>query len=203
MKHTLCTVVAVLLSAFLWAQDGKLLSYTREFEMPDVDAKDFFWSLYHSWQENTSYRNGYPIGENITTSTRNVDTESLVMEFRGRVENYTGIEEGLRKDLFTAYYDFSYTMSISIIQGRVFFEMTEISGYVRGYDLSDNWGSLHNYMTEGPEGVRRGLYGSYWRKHDRILRGYLQEFFLMATERLYENAVADPWTPSSGSRHRD
>lgn len=201
MKPLICILSAVLLSASVWAQDGKLLSYTREFEMPDVDAKDFLWSLYHSWQENTSYRNGYPIGDDISTSAGKLDKESLTMESRARVENYTGVEEGLEKDLFTAYYDFSYTMSISIIQDRVLFEMTEISGYVRGYDLSDNWGSLHNYMTEGPEGVRRGLYGSYWRRHDRILRGYLQEFFLMATERLYENAIADPWTPSSESWH--
>lgn len=198
MKPLICILAAALLSVSVWAQEGKLLSYTREFEMPEVEDTDFLWSLFHSFQENTSYQNGYPIGEEISTlSDSIVDKEARILTFRARVENYTGVEDGLWKDLFGAYYDFDYTMFVSIAQGRVLFEMTEIAGRVRGYDLSDHWGTLQNYMTEGSADVRRGLYGPYWRKHDRILRGYLQEFFQMATERLYENAVADPWTPSS------
>ena len=195
MKHLLNILAAALLSASVWAQEGKLLSYTREFEMPDVEETDFFWSLFHSYQENTSYQNGYPIGEAINVLSNIVDKESFILMFRARVENYTGVKDGLWKDLFGAYYDFDYTMSVSISQGRVLFEMTEIVGRVRGYDLSDHWGTLQNYMTEGSADVRRGLYGPYWRKHDRILRGYLQEFFQMATERLFETAIADTWTP--------
>lgn len=190
MKPMICMLSAVLLSASLWAQDGKLLSYTREFEMPDKDPKEFLESLYESYLENTgaydSWARGYALGDNQSLET--LDYEAKVLAFRGRVENYTGVS-GLRDGVFGSNYSFSYTMSISITGDRILFEMTEIRGQMNGNSLSRKWGTLNDYMTEGTDGVRGGLYGPVWRHSDRVLRGYLQEFFNQATQRMYDSVT--------------
>ncbi len=117
-----------------------------------------------------------------------MDYDAKVLAFRGRVENYTGVSE-LRDGTFGSNYSFSYTMSISITGDRVLFEMTEIRGQMNGNSLSRDWGTLDDYMTEGTDGVRGGLYGPVWRRSDRILRGYLQEFFDQATQRMYDSVT--------------
>lgn len=119
MKHLFCLLATALLSMSLWAQKGKLLSYTREFEVPDKDPKEFL-------------------------------------------------------------------LSVSVTGHRVLFEMTEIVGLVNGNSLSRENGTMDDFMKKGTEDVRGGLYGWYWRKHDRILRKYLQEFFDEATQLLFD-----------------
>lgn len=167
-----------------------MLSYTREFEMPDKDSRAFLKGLYESYLENSGaydgWARGYALGDNQSLET--LDYDAKVLAFRGRVENYTGVS-GLRDGLFGSNYSFSYTMSISITDDRVLFEMTEIRGQMNGNSLSRDWGTLNDYMTDGKEGVRGGLYGPVWRRSDRILRGYLQEFFDQATQRMYDSVT--------------
>lgn len=190
VKPLICILSAVLLSASAWAQDGKLLSYTREFKLPDKDYKELLESLLESYQENSGaydgWARGYALGDGLSLET--LDYDAKVLAFRGRVENYTGVS-GLRDGLFGSNYAFSYTMSISLTGDRVLFEMTEIRGQMNGNSLSRKWGTLNDYMTEGTDGVRGGLYGPVWRRSDRILRGYLQEFFDQATQRMCDSVT--------------
>lgn len=190
MKPLLCILAAALLSVSVWAQEGKLLSYTREFEIPDKDPKEFLGCLLESYRENSGaydgWARGYALGDNQSLET--LDYEAKVLAFRGRVENYTGVS-GLRDGMFGSNYSFSYTMSISITGNRVLFEMTEIRGQMNGNSLSRKWGTPDDFMTEGTEGVRGGLYGPVWRRSDRILRGYLQDFFDQATQLMYDSVT--------------
>lgn len=187
MKRFFCLLCAALLSVSLWGQERNLLSFTREYELPDKDPKVFLWNVFTSYQELTSYKSGCRLG-NSMRYTSCLDRDSGVLSYRAHVENYTGAE-GLRAEMFGPVYSFVYTMSVSITGRRVLFEMTEIVGLVNGNSLSQEKGTVDDFMTEGTQDVRGGLYGAYWRKHDRILREYLQEFFDDAAQLLYDSAT--------------
>ena len=184
MKPMFCILAALLLSFPLKAQEAKLLSYTREFDITGMDAQELLTDLFHSCQEYTMYKTNYQLGDRHDI---HLDQEAMVLDYEAYVENYTHVN-GLWKEFFGPIYDFRYTMSIAITGDILLFEMSKIHGCVNGYELN-NEGWVWGYMTEGNSGVRRGLYGPYWRRHDRLLRGHLQEFFDNATQLLYDSVT--------------
>ena len=189
-----CILAALLLSFPLKAQEAKLLSYTREFDITGMDAKSILDQLFEVYLEYTGYDENAILGESL--AEYNFDHEANVFEFRATVKDYAS-DDGVRDGLFGNVYDFYYTLSMSVIGNRLLFEMTEIHGRVNGEELNKD-GGIFGYMTEGPSGVRGGLYGSYWRKHDRILREYLQDFFIQSTQLMYDSVTGStPFRSSS------
>lgn len=163
MKPLICILAAALLSVSAWAQESKPLSYTAEIEVPGMDAGEVYerickWTSGAGTSDAYGFRGSYP------------DIGAKILSINGHVKDY------LRGGAWTHDYSFGYVLNLVCLDGKLVVEMTDIHGQVDGNALDRDylgWG----YMTEGPEGVRRGLYAPYWRRHDRILRGYLQEFF--------------------------
>ena len=163
MKPLICILAAALLSASVWAQESKPLTYTAEINVPGLDAGEVYdrickWSSGAGTSDAYGFRGAYP------------DVEAKILSLDGHVKDY------LHGGALTHDYSFGYVLNLVCLDEKLVVEMTDIHGQVDGNALDKNYLDW-SFMTEGPEGIRSGLFASYWRRHDRILRGYLQEFF--------------------------
>lgn len=187
MKSLYCLFAALLLTVSLRAQEAKLLSYTREFDIAGMDPVKLHHDLIDSVLENSGlereFSGEYPLGDARPDIANSTDDVILL---KGTVRNLSHV--GGLFESFLASYEFDYTMSIALLGDRLLFEMSRIRGCMNGYDLNEENGDWC-YMTEDASTVRRGIYGSIWRKHDRLLRGHLQEFFDRATQLLYDSVT--------------
>ena len=178
MKRLFCLLCATALSVSLWGQDGKPLTYITEFDIPGWTAEELF-NHYSTWflQENHFVR------DHFGWTTYDYNFASWKYYINGSFWDFQ-----MEDKMFAFSYSVSYCLRLAFRDGEVEMELTEIQAW-DGKDELWDW-RKYPFLTQGSEGVRRGLYGWWWRSQDRKVREWLSAWFNEISGILYEAAAS-------------
>ena len=178
MKPLLCILASVLLSVSVWAQESKPLTYITEFDVPGWTAEELFYH-YREWvlQDPEFVR------EHFGWTRYDSNFASNVFFISGSIWDFK-----MEDKTFAFSYSVSYCLRISCSDGNVELELSDIQAW-EGKDEIWDW-QQYGSLTQGPEGVRRGLYGWWWRSCDRKVRAWLESWFDEISGILYEAAAS-------------
>lgn len=177
MRRLICILSAALLSASLWAQDSKPLTYSTEFDVPGWTAEELFYH-YREWV----LKDPDFIREHFGQTRYDSNFATPVFYIGGSIWDFE-----MEDKMFAFSYSISYSIRLAFRDGEVEMELTEIQAWV-GKDEIWDW-RKYSFLTQNDEGVRRGLYGWWWRSQDRKVREWLSAWFNEISGILYD-AVA-------------
>ena len=178
MRRLICILSAALLSASLWAQESAPLTYSTEFDVPGWTAEELF-EHYRAWVlQDPDY-----IREHFGQTRYYSNFETPVFYINGSIWDFE-----MEDKMFAFSYSISYSIRLAFRDGLVEMELTDISAWVGKDELWDR--TKYPSLTQGPEGVRRGLYGWWWRSQDRKVRQWLLAWFDEISGILYEAAAS-------------
>lgn len=177
MKRLFCLLFAALLSVSLWGQESKSLTYTTEFDIPGWTAEELFYH-YREWV----LKDPDFIREHFGQTRYDSNFATPVFYISGSIWDFE-----MEDRMFAFSYSVSYSIRLAFRNGEVEMELTDIQAW-EGKDELWDW-RKYPFLTQGDEGVRRGLYGWWWRSQDRKVREWLSAWFNEISGILYE-AVA-------------
>ena len=179
MKRPFCLAIAVLVSASLWAQDGKPLSYAAEYETPGWNADDLYHRL-REWDTEDYYFQKEHFGLTQTHS----DFDAKVFKLSGQFWDFK-----MKDSMFAARYSVAYVINVACYDGRMLVDLSNIKAWVGDSEIWKYW--EYDYLTQGPEGVRRDFFGWYYAPQaDRKIRAWLESWFAEISEILYQAIAA-------------
>ena len=166
MRRLLAILVFFLLSLQLPGQEMTRMAYSSEARIPSMQA----WELLRRAEGWVSVARK-PLNF-LTVSTHSVEHE---LDCEVWFQDYQPSPQ------IPHSYDILFHIYITCFDGRYVVNLTDIVARVDGNSLSD-----YEYMTEDSSGIRGGLLGFYWRRHDRLVRSMLEEYFQMVYDSLFE-----------------
>lgn len=183
MKHLFCLLCAAVLSVSLWAQEGKPLSYSAEYETPGWSAADLYNRLRAWYVEDFDFTREH-FGQ---TPSLDTDYESKIFYVSGQFWDFK-----MKDSLLSARYSVAYKVSVACHDGRMLVELSNIKAWIGDSEIWKHWD--YEFLTQGPEGVRRGPGAWYFAPSaDRKIRAWLESWFAEISEILYQAiAAADP-----------
>jgi hypothetical protein len=166
MKRFLAIIFIILLSMQVQGQEMTRLAYTSEARIPSMQA----WELLRRAQDWVSVARE-PLNF-LIVSTHSIEHE---LDCEVWFQDYQPSPQ------IPHSYDILFHIYITCFDGRYVVNLTDIVARVDGKSLSD-----YEYMTEDSSGIRGGLFGFYWRRHDRQVRIMLEEYFQTVYDSLFE-----------------
>jgi hypothetical protein len=166
MKRFLVILGLFLLSFQLQGQEMKKLAYTAEAGIPTLQA----WELLRRAQTWASVARK-PL--NFLTVTTHAKDHELDCEVW--FQNCQPDPKSLH------VYDILFHVYVTCFDGRYAVELTDIVARMDGTSLSD-----YEYLTQDPAGSRGGLFGGYWRRNDRRVRRWLEDYFQTVQDSLFD-----------------
>ena len=85
-------------------------------------------------------------------------------------------------------YSVSYCLRISCFDGNVILELSDIQAWAGDDEIWDY--RKYKSLRQDDDGVRRGLYGWWWKSQDRKVRAWLEGWFNEISGILYEAAAS-------------
>lgn len=187
MKPLICILSAVLLSASVWAQDSKPLTYSTEFDVPGWTAEELF-NHYREWV----LRRPEFVRDHFGRTTYDSNFASNVFFISGSIRDFE-----IEDRTLVSLYSVSYCLRIACFEGDVQLELTNIQAWAGDNEIWDY--RKYKSLRQGDEGTRRGLYGWWWKSQDRKVREWLSGWFNDISGVLYE-AVASADEKLDGRR---
>lgn len=171
MKRLIIIAIALIISFPIWGQEMERLSYTETVTIPGAQAEQLFDRV-QEWRHVAAK----PF--NILTASYSTQDHLMDME----VDHLD-----IHLDNSTHSYDIIFHVFVSCQNEEYIVELTDIIGRVdgntlSGYEFTD---LRYDYMTQDSSGVRGGFYGWYWRKHDKRVRQWLENYFRQMADSLF------------------